>query len=241
MNMAKDRLIVALDVDTLEKAENLVDLLEGKIDIFKVGLELFLNTGGKAVEMIHNKGKRVFLDLKFHDITNTVTQAAHFAVKQNIFMFNVHAAGGSKMMAMVAEAAKTSCGKKPLAIAVTVLTNLNNQVVLDEMQSKLEIEDLAEHWAKLAQGAGLDGVVASPWELSKIKATCGRDFKVVCPGVRPAWAAVNDQERIMTPAQAISEGADFLVVGRPIIKAANPEEAAEKVLNEIEEALKNGK
>ncbi len=234
----KERLIVALDVDTKEKALALVDKLKKDVKTFKVGSELFTSCGPEIVQEVHNRGCAVFLDLKFHDIPNTVARSAASAVKLGVFMFNVHTSGGADMMkkvaAAVSEEAKKLKAAKPKVIAVTVLTSMDeNNLKKVGVGDNMEAQVL--RLAKLAKESGLDGVVASAVEIKPIRAALGKDFIIVTPGVRPSWAAVNDQKRIATPKEAIDSGADFIVVGRPIIEADDPAEAARKVLKEIEQ------
>ncbi len=236
---AKDRLILALDYSNLEDAKVLVEKLGNTIDIYKVGLELFLTSGGKAVDYLHKKGKKVFLDLKFHDIPNTVEMASRFAVDKGVFMFNVHASGGKKMMGNVSRMIEET-GSKSIAIAVTILTSFSEGEIEEQFKSSLSLEEMVMHFASLTKESGMHGVVCSPLEAGLIKKICGKEFKTICPGVRPAWSAKNDQQRIMTPKMAIENGADFLVVGRPIRAAEDPAKAAELVLKEIEEALEGG-
>ncbi len=233
---AKDRLIVALDYKTLEEVKDIVTKIGDAVSTYKVGLELFLNTRGEAVEYLHSIGKKVFLDLKFHDIPNTTTMASMFANKQDVFMFNVHAGGGPTMMKSVADMLKTS-NSNSIAIAVTILTSFSEEEVKDHFKTDLGISNLANHWAMETKEAGLHGVVCSPLEASKIKEICGENFYTICPGVRPEWASSNDQKRIMTPKMAISNGCDFLVVGRPITKGEDPVRCANLILEEIEEGL----
>lgn len=236
---AKDKLIVALDFDTQEKAINMVNQLEDSVDIFKVGLELYLASRGKVVEYLHEKGKKVFLDLKFMDIPNTVAGAAREAAKMGVFMFNVHVPGGIAMMEAAREAVEqvVAGGKqRPLLIGVTVLTSLD-QNDLNRLGITKDVKDLVIDRARLAKEAGLDGVVASPKEASEIRNVCGENFVTVCPGVRPTWAATGDQKRIMTPKDAINQGASYLVVGRPITGGQDPAENARKVLQEMEEGF----
>lgn len=236
---AKDRLIIALDFPTMDKAVELVEKLGDTASFYKVGLELFLNSKGKMVEYLAEKGKKIFLDLKFHDIPNTTAMASVFAAKENVFMFNVHATGGKKMMSKVVEEAK-KINEKSLLIAVTILTSLSEEEVKETFLTEASIKELAMNLAKLTKEAGMDGVVCSPWEAKYIKEALGKEFKTVCPGVRPAWSATNDQTRIMTPKNAILNGCDFLVVGRPITKNEDPVNATKLVLAEIEEGLKEG-
>ncbi len=234
----KDRgkLIVALDVDTKEKAVSLVEKLREYVGIFKIGSELFTSCGPDVITEVKNNGCEVFLDLKFHDIPNTVARSAIAAVRSGALIFNVHALGGADMMKKAAEAvAKESRElkiEKPKIIAVTVLTSMDENSL-----KKIGIDDNMEtqvlRLAKLARESGMDGVVASPSETSLIRKSIGKDFLIVTPGVRPSWAAVNDQKRIAAPKEAIENGADFIVVGRPITEAADPVSAAKKVLEEI--------
>lgn len=233
---AKRRLIVALDFPTLDQAKVMVEQLGDAVEIYKVGLELFLNSKGQAVDYLRGLGKDIFLDLKFHDIPNTTTMASIFAAKENVLMFNVHAGGGRKMMESIAKEVK-AINKETLAIAVTILTSFSEEEIKDLFQTDKSIKELAMHWAKMTKESGMDGVVCSPWEASAIKELCGEEFKTITPGVRPQWAAANDQQRIMTPSKALQNGCDYLVVGRPITKAEDPREAAIKVLEEMEDVL----
>ena len=237
---AKDKLIVALDFDTKEKAVNMIQKLETDVEIFKVGLELYLASRGKVVEYLHEKGKKVFLDLKFMDIPNTVAGAAREATKMGVFMFNVHVPGGKQMMTSAKEAVEqVAIGgqAKPLLIGVTVLTSLDQNDLM-QLGISQDVKDLVIARAKLAKESGLDGVVASPKEASEIQIACGKEFISVCPGVRPIWAAAGDQKRIMTPKDAINNVASYLVVGRPITGAEDPAYAARKVIQEMEEGFK---
>lgn len=217
-----NRLIVALDVDSFEKAKDLIDQLSPYVNIFKVGSELFAAEGLKIIEYLDKKKKKVFLDLKFYDIPNTVEKAVAAAARHKVFMLTVHASGGEDMLRQ----AKKACAgmkKKPLIIGVTVLTSK------DEKNAKTKVLELA----KLCKKIGLSGIVCSPQETWLVKKVCGKSFIVVNPGIRPAWAAKDDQKRITTPGEAIQNGADFIVVGRPITKAEDPAEAAKKVLEEL--------
>ena len=232
----KERLIVALDVDTKEKALALVDKLKKDVKIFKVGSELFTSCGPEIVQEVHNIGCAVFLDLKFHDIPNTVARSAASAVKLGVFMFNVHTSGGADMMkkvaAAVSEEAKKLKAARPKVIAVTVLTSMDeNNLKKVGVDDNMETQVL--RLAKLAKESGLDGVVASAVEIKPIRAALGKAFIIVTPGVRPSWAAMNDQKRVATPKEAIDSGADFIVVGRSVIESADPAEAARRILEEI--------
>jgi len=235
---SEEHLIVALDYPSWEEAEKLVRRLP-EVHLFKVGLELYLASGGQAVSKLKELGKEVFLDLKFHDIPNTVGRACRQAVEQGAAIFNLHASGGREMMQQGVKAARERAAELgvslPLVIAVTVLTSLDQQA-LQEIGLE-DVEKTVINFAKLAEETGMDGVVASSKEITLIRKYCGEDFKIICPGIRPEWAAVNDQKRIMTPREAISLGADFLVVGRPITAADDPRQAALRVLEEIEKAI----
>jgi len=241
MLTAKERLIVALDVDTMYEAETLVSRLQDYVGVFKVGMQLFNSEGPDVVKRINNLGGKVFLDLKLHDIPNTVGQAAAVLTRYRVLMYNVHTAGGSEMMkAAAAAAAKESLASgipRPLVIGVTVLTSINQVILEKEMGIPVSIEEQVVRWAKLAKESDLNGVVASPKEIEAIRAGCGQDFIIVTPGVRPIWAAANDQKRVMTPKEAVEAGASYLVVGRPITGQADPVEAAKRIVDEMEEGL----
>lgn len=231
----KEKLIVALDAFYEEDARQLIDCLGSSVGTFKVGLEQYLSSRGKILEYLRKKNKRIFLDLKFHDIPNTMQAAARAAVRENVWMFNIHVTG-LEGMKKVCEAASEESKKigtsRPLVIGVTFLTSLANDDLLD-LGITLPLEELVLKRAVLAQKAGLDGVVCSPREVSDITQNCGRNFVAVCPGIRPSWSDPGDQKRIMTPAEAVSKGAHYIVVGRPITEAKEPREAAEKIIQEM--------
>lgn len=242
MLSAKERLIVALDVNTAEEAEKLVSKLKNYVGMFKIGMQLFNSEGPAILRRLNELGGKVFLDLKMHDIPNTVGHASAVLTGHNVFMFNVHAAGGSEMMKKAAQMTEKKAQDleilKPLVIAVTVLTSINQETLNQEVGVPVSVESQVVHWAKLAQESGLDGVVASPKEIKAIREACGEKFVIVTPGVRPVWAEVNDQKRVMTPEEAVRAGASYLVVGRPITAASDPVEAAQKIVHEMEEGLK---
>lgn len=229
----KEKLIVALDVDSLKSARELIDILYPRVKIFKVGYQLFLKCGWKVPKVIKNRGAKIFLDLKLFDIPNTISKSSALLAKEDIFMFNIHALGGFKMMLEAVRAVKSFGEKRPLIIAVTLLTSFDNKT-LTQIGIEENLKEEAIKLAMLAKKAGLDGVVASPKEVREIKRSCGRDFVVVCPGIRPKGVSRDDQKRTSTPAQAISEGADYIVVGRPITQARDPLAAAQKIKEQIE-------
>jgi orotidine-5'-phosphate decarboxylase len=224
-----DQLLVALDVETRPQAEGLADALRGAVGGYKIGSRLFTSEGPDMVRALTSRGDRVFLDLKFHDIPNTVATAVTAATQLGVWMVNVHASGGTTMMRAAADAAREAAAAKgitaPLVIAVTVLTSMN-QAALAETGIVVDLMDQVLRLAELTKEAGLDGVVASPRETAAIRERCGRDFVIVTPGIRGAGDAKDDQQRTMSPAEAIAAGASYLVVGRPIIGAADPRTAA---------------
>ncbi|WP_101773609.1 orotidine-5'-phosphate decarboxylase [Peptostreptococcus faecalis] len=232
----KEKLIVAIDTDEYEKAVDLIDSLEKSVDIYKVGLENYLASNGKTVDYLVSKGKKVFLDLKFHDIPNTMKSAVKAVINKGVWMLTIHVSDmeGMKQCAQIAKEESERLGiKKPLVVGVTVLTSLSNED-LSDIGCNMNTEETAIKRAKLAKAAGLDGVVCSAKEVDKIVEACGNDFVTVCPGIRPKTAEVGDQKRVVTPSEAIEKGASVLVVGRPITKAENPSIAADEIVKEIE-------
>ena len=235
-----DQLIVALDVDSGERALNLVSTLGTVAGAFKIGNRLFTLEGPDFVRTVVGTGARVFLDLKFHDIPNTVAQAVEAAVETGAWMVNVHASGGILMMQAAARAGREAAQRirrpPPLLIAVTVLTSMDEEALRD-VGVQRPVLDQVIALAKMAQAAGMDGVVASPQETKAIREACGKDFVIVTPGIRGAAAGSekNDQARTLGPADAIRAGANYIVVGRPIIAAADPRSAAEAIAKELQE------
>ncbi|MBP6824342.1 MAG: orotidine-5'-phosphate decarboxylase [Acidobacteria bacterium] len=236
----RNPIVVALDVDTPEQALSLVERLRGMVGMFKVGKQLFTAAGPDIVRRIIGMGEQVFLDLKFHDIPNTVAKAGIEAARLGVSIFNLHAMGGSKMMRATVDAVNEAVERegiaRPLILGVTVLTS-HTQESLNEVGIERRLEDEVVTLAQLCEKSGINGVVASPQEIVPIrKAVDNPGFVILTPGVRPAGAALNDQSRVMTPGEAITAGANFLVVGRPITAADDPTMAAQKILEEIEQA-----
>lgn len=235
----RDRLIVALDLSDPQRLDPILKSLQGNVGWVKVGMELFYRFGPDVIKRVKDYGFRIFLDLKLHDIPNTVERASRNLAALGVDMFNVHTAGGCAMMAGAARAVKSVAevnGQNPaMVIGVTVLTSITPEAWSDEIRGGLNLPDQVTHFAGLAKAAGLSGVVCSPQEITEVKSLNGKGFLTVVPGIRPAWAAVGDQKRITTPKEAIALGADYLVVGRPIIEADDIKGAAQKVLEEMEE------
>ncbi len=228
-----DRLIVAVDAPSLEAADEIAARLEGAVRWFKVGSELFTAAGPAAVTALVRRG-RVFLDLKFHDIPATVAGAVASAARLGVDLLNVHASGGSAMLRAAQEAAQRSAAGRsaPTVIAVALLTSVDS-VEMDEAGTRGTPDEAALRLARLAQTSGLGGVVASPLDAAAIRAACGPNFLIVCPGIRPSGASRDDQRRVQTPREAIAAGADMLVVGRSITRAPDPRRAAQEILREI--------
>ena len=227
-----DQLLVALDVDTAAEARALADALRGTVGGFKIGTRLFTSHGPSVVEQLVARGDRVFLDLKFHDIPNTVAGAVGAATRLGVWMMTLHAAGGAAMMRAAVEAARTEAsrrsGQPPRIVGVTMLTSLD-EGSLAESGFSGSMSQSVERLARLAQASGLDGVVASPQEISLIRQSCGSSFAIVTPGIRGADDERADQSRTMSAADALNAGASYLVVGRPIIAAPDPRKAAERI------------
>ncbi len=213
----KSKLIVALDVESYQDASSLVQATRDVVDIFKVGSQLFTRAGPRIIEFLHEHGKECFLDLKFHDIPHTVAKAVESAAALHVRMLTVHASGGEEMLKAAA-----AIPNHPLLLGVTVLTSVGGDV-------QTEVLGLA----KLAKACGLDGVIASPQEIRLLREAVGKDFLIVTPGIRPSAAQAGDQKRVMTPADAVAAGADYIVVGRPIIAASDPAQAAARIIEEM--------
>lgn len=234
--MSDPRIIVALDFDQRQQALALVDQLDPALCRLKVGKEMFTRFGPEWVSALQHRGFEVFLDLKFHDIPNTAARAVRAAADLGVWMVNVHASGGQRMMAACAEALQARTGHRPRLIAVTVLTSMAAEDLLD-LGIHEEPGAQVTRLAALTREAGLDGVVCSAQEATHLKRQCGSDFCLVTPGIRPAGTAHGDQVRIMTPAEAIQAGSDYLVIGRPITLAAEPLAVLQAVQQEIQAVL----
>jgi orotidine-5'-phosphate decarboxylase len=237
----RERLIVALDVDTLKQAREFVQLLAGEVGLFKVGKQLFTHAGPQAVQLIQELGGEIFLDLKFHDIPNTVAKAAIEATRLGVKMFNVHASGSLEMMRTTVKEVERVCRRqklrRPIMLGVTVLTSLN-QDDLQRVGIEHKVADQVVRLALLTKEAGMDGVVASPHEVSDIRTVCGPSFVIVTPGIRPAESTRNDQQRVMTPSDAVRAGVDYIVVGRPILESGDPISAARAIIVDMEQGGK---
>jgi orotidine-5'-phosphate decarboxylase len=232
----KDKIIFALDVDHFADAQRWVNLLKDHIGLFKVGKQLFTHAGPKVVDMIRQKGQKVFLDLKYHDIPNTVARAGEEATKLNVAMFNLHALGGIEMMKKTVEASRATAKSlgvaKPIILAVTILTSMDENALREVGIQNSVLEEVGR-LASLAAKAGIDGVVASPQEIGIIRERCGEKFLIVTPGIRAPSDKKDDQKRTLTPKEAISAGANYLVIGRPIKEAKDPLEAVQKIVEDI--------
>ncbi len=231
-----DRVFVALDVESVDDATRLMDRLQGVVTGCKIGTQLFTAAGPAAVEVARKRGFRVFLDLKFHDIPNTVAGAVREATRLGVFMVNVHAGGGLAMLRAAAESAAKAAADfhvtRPITLGVTVLTSLDRRTLFNELGVPTTIEAQVLRLATLARDAGLDGCVASPREIAPLRLALGRAFLIVTPGIRPAERH-DDQVRTATPAAALAAGADYLVIGRPVTAAADPAAAARAILAEL--------
>ena len=232
----KDRIFCAIDTTDLDRAIDLASKLSGVIGGAKLGKEFFAAHGPQGVQAVAKVGMPVFLDVKYHDIPNTVAGAIRAVSPMGLKIVNVHAAGGMEMMQRAGDAAREAAAKAgveaPWVIAVTILTSMD-QNDLDDVGLKGPIEDRVVKLAELTQKAGLDGIVCSAQEITPVRAACGADFKLITPGIRPAWAASDDQKRIVTPKDAVAMGSDVLVIGRPITKADDPVDAAKRIVAEL--------
>ncbi len=238
--MSKEKIIVALDVETAAEASEIISELRDEVGAFKIGLQLFTSQGASFVRETIADGVKVFLDLKFHDIPNTTAKAAVEVARLGVWMFNVHAGGGGEMMRRTVESVSEACEKedlqRPKMIGVTVLTSFDRES-LSEIGIEKEIESQVVNLARLTAKCGLDGVVASAGETHLIRENLKNEkFLIVTPGIRPAFATKDDQTRVMTPKEAVRAGSDFLVIGRPILGAQDRTQALREILKEIETA-----
>ena len=234
----KDKIIVALDVETADEARKIVDEIGTEVGAYKIGLQLFTAAGAAFVRELVDKNIKLFLDVKFHDIPSTVAKASVEVARLGVWMFNIHALGGGEMMLRTVENVREVCAKEslrePKIIGVTVLTS-SNQETLGEVGIEKEIASQVVNLARLTAKCGLDGVVASPLDVEKIRSNIEKaDFLIVTPGIRPGFATNDDQKRVMTPKEAVSRGADYLVIGRPITAQSNKLTAVREILEEIE-------
>lgn len=230
--MGKD-VIIACDFSSKDQVMSFLDKFEGKKPFVKIGMELFYAEGPQIVKEIKARGHKIFLDLKLHDIPNTVKKAMNVLSSLDVDMTNLHASGTKRMMEAAMEGLTREDGSRPILIAVTQLTSTDQQSMEDDLWIKEPIDQVVMHYAANAKDAGLDGVVCSPLEAEKVHTTCGKDFVTVTPGVRFADGDIGDQKRVMTPAQAKEIGSDYIVVGRPITAAEDPVAAYERCLNEF--------
>jgi orotidine-5'-phosphate decarboxylase len=232
-----EKLILALDVSEHSYAIELVEKFKDHFGIFKVGPELFISSGPKIIKDINKKGKKVFLDMKFHDIPNTVSKAAIAATKLGLYMFNIHTSGGFEMMKKCRDTIVETCLKenidRPKILGVTVLTSLSREILRDELGIQHGLRTHVRHLSGLALRAGLDGVIASAREAEIIRGHCGKGFLIVTPGIRPSWTPPDEQKRTATPKEAIRAGADYLVMGRAILNQADPFKAIELITLEV--------
>ncbi len=232
----QDRIIVPLDVPTEAEALALVDQLP-EVTFWKVGLELFVSSGPHILEALKTRQKRIFLDLKLHDIPNTMAGASRAAGRYGVDLLTVHAAAGKAALVAAQEAAQAGAAlanvPPPRVIAVTVLTSIHARSLALELKVPLELTDYALQLALLAQDSGLSGVVCSPQEAQQLRSSCGEELLLVCPGVRPKGSQTGDQRRVMTPQQAIQAGANYLVIGRPITQALDPKAAYQGICDEL--------
>lgn len=236
-NELKDKLIVALDTDDGEEIDWITHLLEKKVSWVKIGHQAITTVGTDIFSWMKERRFKTFLDLKYHDIPNTVARDVGTMTEHGADMINMHASGGIEMMKAARlsanEAARETKRKRPILLGVTILTSMDEEGFQSNFGSERELTEQVVYLAEQAKEAGLNGVVASPLEIEPIRKACGDKFLIVTPGIRPEWSEIGDQRRITTPAEAINRGADYIVIGRPIIDAYDPEETIEKILDEM--------
>ncbi|MFT6633707.1 MAG: orotidine-5'-phosphate decarboxylase [Bacteriovoracaceae bacterium] len=231
--MSRNKIIPAFDVQTRSDLDNLIFELKGEATIVKIGMELYYTYGNEILHRLKNEGFKIFLDLKMHDIPSTVHNAAKTLAKNGVDILNVHAAGGVEMMKAALEGFQTE-NDKGILIGVTQLTSTSTEIMNNELLIPGSINDIVLKYAELTKKAGLHGIVCSAHEVKTVKENLGAGFKCITPGIRPKGVDKNDQKRVMTPAEAISIGSDYLVIGRAITKAPSPKEAFKNILKEIE-------
>lgn len=231
--LPQERLIVPLDVPDLKSAIAQVETLPD-VTFWKVGLELFVNTGPSILDYLKQNNKRIFLDLKFHDIPNTVAGACRAAIKYNVDFLTIHASVGKEALQAAVETKQASTAP-PKLLAITLLTSISDQTLAFDLQVPIELPEYTLKMAMLAQENGIDGAVCSPQEVTKLREVCGDNFWLICPGVRPEFADNGDQKRVLTPKQALNAGADYLVIGRPITESETPQITWQKICQEIME------
>lgn len=239
---AKDRLVLALDTDSIEEVERLVTLLKDYVGCFKVGPQLFTSCAYEGIDKIKELGGKVYFDGKFHDIPSTVAKAGSNLIKRGVNIFSAHLAGGSKMLNTTVKVARETAKRfemePPTILGVTLLSSFGQRTLTEELNVKMNIDEYVSHLTSLARESKIDGVIASASEARKIRKEFSEDFIILCPAIRPTWSVVNDQIRVVTPADAIKSGVDYMVVGRPITSADDPIAAANLILDEIEQATK---
>lgn len=230
----REKLILALDIDTEEEVKELVEKLADFVGVFKVGHRLFTRYGPGIIKAIKKKKVKVFYDAKFYDISSVVKKAAETVADLGVDMFTIHTLGGLEMMQRARKAAKKR-NRFIKVLGVTLLTSLNSQTLREELGIEKSLKQEVMHLASLARKAGLDGVVASPYEIEELRRNFGNDLLLVVPGVRPKGCEKDEQKRVLTPREAIKRGADFLVIGRPILDSADPVKTVKGILEEIED------
>ena len=237
----KEKIVLALDVDTARQAKELITELKDYVGVFKVGLQFYTANGGEVFEFMKDIGAKFFFDVKLLDIPNTVKKASENIVRSGASFYNLHALGGAEMMRQSVEGARAAAAEigaqMPVILAVTVLTSINDDVLNNQLKIPFNSLDYVATLAKLAKDSGMTGVVASVNEAKRIKEVCGNDFKVLCPGIRPEWSVKGDQKRPATPAYAIEQGADWLVIGRAVTAAEDRLGAMKKIYDEIEKVM----
>lgn len=237
----KEKIVLALDIDSTEEAKKLITELKDYVGVFKVGLQMYTGNGYEIFNFMKEQNIKFFFDVKLHDIPNTVAKAAENIIRHGASFFNLHATGGEEMMRTAQEAARKTAKEygfeNPTILGVTLLTSISEESLRNELKVPYKTTEYAVNLALLAKKSGLDGVVASVWEAKTIKQVCGKDFKVLCPGIRPDWSNKNDQKRLATPSRAIKEGADYIVVGRAVTAAEDRIKAIQMIYEEIENAL----